>query len=232
MILIPLSIEKCIFASWFSATSVLSDPCTPTKSTLHFQISSTTALSELLTFQVPKSHNNFLSLGSFIQGIRPGPRLFWSFVTSLFFTMSCYPTSNPQTGGPPFVGCYLLLIQYIRSYRPSGGRLLQPHRRTLHALIFFLIRMVGGWVQSGSTRHVGHRMVYCTCSGWLWWWRIWWNEDWKENSKYSEKTCPNATSSTTNPTWPDPGSNSGRRVGKPATNRLSYGAAHAPCLSD
>jgi hypothetical protein len=28
-----------------------------------------------------------------------------------------------------------------------------------------------------------------------------------------------------NPTWPDPRLNSGRRVGKPATNRLSYGAA-------
>jgi hypothetical protein len=31
--------------------------------------------------------------------------------------------------------------------------------------------------------------------------------------------------STTNPTWPDPGSNPGRRGGKPATNRLSYDAA-------
>jgi hypothetical protein len=28
-----------------------------------------------------------------------------------------------------------------------------------------------------------------------------------------------------NPTWPDPGLNTGRRGGKPATNRLSYGAA-------
>jgi hypothetical protein len=28
-----------------------------------------------------------------------------------------------------------------------------------------------------------------------------------------------------NPTWPDPGLNPGRRVGKPAINRLSYGAA-------
>jgi hypothetical protein len=30
---------------------------------------------------------------------------------------------------------------------------------------------------------------------------------------------------TTNPTWPDPGLNPDRRGGKPATNRLSYGAA-------
>jgi hypothetical protein len=28
-----------------------------------------------------------------------------------------------------------------------------------------------------------------------------------------------------NPTWPDPGLNPRRRGGKPATNRLSYGAA-------
>jgi hypothetical protein len=39
--------------------------------------------------------------------------------------------------------------------------------------------------------------------------------------KYSEKTCPSATLSTTNPTWLNPGSNPGRRSGKPATNRLS-----------
>jgi hypothetical protein len=39
------------------------------------------------------------------------------------------------------------------------------------------------------------------------------------------ETCPSATLSTTIPTWPDPGSSPGRRDGKPATNRLSYGAA-------
>jgi hypothetical protein len=90
---------------------------------------------------------------------------------------------------------------------------------------FFLIRIVGGGVQTGSTRHVGHWMAYCNCPGWLWWWRIWWNEDRQGNPKYSEKTCPSATLSTTNPTWPDPGLNPRRRGGKPATNRLSYGAA-------
>jgi hypothetical protein len=70
-------------------------------------------------------------------------------------------------------------------------------------------------------------MVYCTCPWWLWWCRIWWNEDWQGKPKYSEKTCPSATLATTNPTWPDPDSNTGRRRGKPATNRLSYGAATA-----
>jgi hypothetical protein len=55
-------------------------------------------------------------------------------------------------------------------------------------------------------------LAYCTSP---WWW---WNEDWQGKPKYSEKTCPSATLSTTNPTWLDPGL-------KPATNRLSYGAA-------
>jgi hypothetical protein len=36
----------------------------------------------------------------------------------------------------------------------------------------------------------------------------------------SRHFCPSQ-----NPTWPDPGLNPGRRGGKPATNRLSYGAA-------
>jgi hypothetical protein len=84
---------------------------------------------------------------------------------------------------------------------------------------------VGGGVQAGSTRHVGHWMAYCTCPGWLWWWTIWWNEDGRGNRITQRILCSSATLSTTNPTWPDPGSNPGRRGGKPATNSLSYGAA-------
>jgi hypothetical protein len=91
---------------------------------------------------------------------------------------------------------------------------------------FFLIRIVRGGVQAGSTGHVGHWMACCTYPGWLWWWRILWNEDWQGKPKYSEKTCPSATLSTANPTWPHPGLNPGRRGGMPATNRLSYGAAN------
>jgi hypothetical protein len=53
-------------------------------------------------------------------------------------------------------------------------------------------------------------------------------EDWQGKSKYTEKICPSATLSTTDPTWPHPGVNPCRRDGKPATNRLSYGAA-LPC---
>jgi hypothetical protein len=51
------------------------------------------------------------------------------------------------------------------------------------------------------------------------------NENWQGKPKYSEKTCPSATLSTTNPTWPDLGLNPGRRGGKPATKRLSYETA-------
>jgi hypothetical protein len=44
--------------------------------------------------------------------------------------------------------------------------------------------------------------------------------------KYLEKTCPNATFSITNPTWPDLGSNLVHCGGKPAANHLSYGTAY------
>jgi hypothetical protein len=37
------------------------------------------------------------------------------------------------------------------------------------------------------------------------------------------ENLPNVTLSTTNPTWPDLGSNPDRRGGKPVTNRLGYG---------
>jgi hypothetical protein len=54
-------------------------------------------------------------------------------------------------------------------------------------------------------------------------WSNWWNEIWQGKPKYSEKTYPGATLSTTKfhmtrSRTPD------RSGGKPATNRLSYGA--------
>jgi hypothetical protein len=65
-----------------------------------------------------------------------------------------------------------------------------------------------------------------------WWlWRNWWNEDWQGELKYSEKTCPSDTLSTTNPTWLNPDLSQSRRDGKPATNRLNYGAARATSYS-
>jgi hypothetical protein len=53
--------------------------------------------------------------------------------------------------------------------------------------------------------------------GW-WVWSSGWNSQ-QGIPKYWEKTCPSATLSTINPTWPEPGSNPYRRCGKPATDR-------------
>jgi hypothetical protein len=90
---------------------------------------------------------------------------------------------------------------------------------------FFFNSHSGGWSPSWvhSARRPLNGLLYLP--RWLWWWRIWWNEDWRGKPKYSEKTCPSATLSTTNLTWPDLGSNPGLRGGKPATNRMAR-----PCL--
>jgi hypothetical protein len=42
----------------------------------------------------------------------------------------------------------------------------KPGRFSDQRNCFFLIRLVRGGVQTGSTRHVGHWMAYCTCPGW------------------------------------------------------------------
>jgi hypothetical protein len=47
----------------------------------------------------------------------------------------------------------------------------------------------------------------------------------EKNRSLGEKTCPSATLSTTNPIWTDPGSNPRLQSGRPATKRLSHGAA-------
>jgi hypothetical protein len=53
-------------------------------------------------------------------------------------------------------------------------------------------------------------------------WHNGWNA-WQRKPKCSDKTCPSAALSTTNPTWPETGSNLGHCGVKPRTNRLSYG---------
>jgi hypothetical protein len=87
----------------------------------------------------------------------------------------------------------------------------------------FLFLLGSDWV----SWHCGHYwpIVPAPDDRWWWLWWNWWNEDWQGKPKYSEKTWPSTSLSTTNPTWPDPGLNPGRRCGKPATNRLGYGAA-------
>jgi hypothetical protein len=46
-----------------------------------------------------------------------------------------------------------------------------------------------------------------------------------ENRSTRGKTCPSATLSTANPTCTDPGSNTGLRGERPATNRLKHGTS-------
>jgi hypothetical protein len=97
----------------------------------------------------------------------------------------------------------------------------------MHGPCFFLFLVGWDWV----SWYCGHYWptVPAPDDRWGWLWRNTWNEDWQGKPKYSEKTCPSATLSTKNLTWVDTGLNPGRRGGKPATNRLSYGAAR-PCF--
>jgi hypothetical protein len=91
-------------------------------------------------------------------------------------------------------------------------------------LVSFLI--FSGCGETESTWYVRHCWPIVPAPDDRWWlWSSWWNENWQGKPKDSEKPCPSATLSTTNPTWPDLGSNPGHRGGKPATNRLSYGTA-------
>jgi hypothetical protein len=121
--------------------------------------------------------------------------------------------SQPYLCPWPVIGIDLLLL-----YTNNLHSELQCHI-LIHIIdMFFLNSHSGGWGPSWvhSARRPLNGLLY-----WLWWWRICWNEDWQGKPKYSEKTCPSATLSTTNPTWPDPGG----RGGKPTTKRLIYGAA-------
>jgi hypothetical protein len=92
--------------------------------------------------------------------------------------------------------------------------------------IVFLFSFLG-WGETESTWYCGHYWPIVPAPDDRWWW-VWssrWNENWQGKPKYSDKICPSATLSTTNHTWPDLGSNPGRRCGKTATNRLSHDKA-------
>jgi hypothetical protein len=93
-------------------------------------------------------------------------------------------------------------------------------------IIFYIISWGGVRLSPLGTSATNCPIVPARDNRWWWWvWSCRWNKNWQGKPKYSEKTCSNATLSTTNPTWPDVGSDPGRRGGKPATNRLIYGRA-------
>jgi hypothetical protein len=100
----------------------------------------------------------------------------------------------------------------------SKQRIVQIH---LRFSLFLLFGLWGYW-------HCGHSMPIVPASGD--------NEDdcgekqmecrlAGETEVLGENLPRRHFCSSQNPTWPDPGLNPGRRGGKPATNRLSYGAA-------
>jgi hypothetical protein len=94
-----------------------------------------------------------------------------------------------------------------------------------------------GWGETESTWYTYHSWACCTSRaswwwwGWIWWqtdvWSRWRNENWHGNPKYSEKACPRTTSSTTNLTWSDLVSSTGRHGGKLRVNRSSHGTSQA-----
>jgi hypothetical protein len=121
---------------------------------------------------------------------------------------------------------YKLIYIYLRFGRkyclhPQGRRINRPS-----IYIFFLNFHSGGWSPNWvhSARRPFQSWPIVPAPGDCEDGEFWWNE-WQGKPKYSKKTCPGAILSTTNSIWPDPGLNLGRRGGKPATNRLSYGAA-------
>jgi hypothetical protein len=72
MVLIPLSIEQCVFFCWFGA-------CLPIKSNYFWIVPSKLSLENLHYVPHSKSHVHIPSLRSFIQRIHPGVRLFMHF---------------------------------------------------------------------------------------------------------------------------------------------------------
>jgi hypothetical protein len=85
---------------------------------------------------------------------------------------------------------------------------IQDKKQQTHCTVFFIASGVGL-----SPLYCGHFWPIVPAPDDRWGWLLgnWWNENWQGKPKYSKKTCPSATLSITNPTWPDPGSNPGRR---------------------
>jgi hypothetical protein len=88
-------------------------------------------------------------------------------------------TDDPTCGGclekdksATHILCDCEVIAYLR-FRHLGQYFLEPseyYDAPINEVLHFirsagLIRIVGGGVQTGSTRHVGHSLAYCTCPG-------------------------------------------------------------------
>ena len=107
--------------------------CKPTKSNLYLANSlaaaavNEPALYRLLTFQVLNLTSLFRCLAHTKVSVQVRGFVCEYYVTKYVLTGGVVSTSpNPQSGGPPLVGCPRLLIQYIRSYPPYPRPFLHP----------------------------------------------------------------------------------------------------------
>jgi hypothetical protein len=118
--------------------------------------------------------------------------------------------------------CYML---HSNKGLPHGGVLqAASHHKscTRHLVWFYFLGVRWDWMHLVS----GPLLAYCTSPGWQMMYveqAVGW--ELAVETEVLRENLPQCTLSTTNPTWPDLGSNRGRRGEKPATNRLSYGTA-------
>jgi hypothetical protein len=85
------------------------------------------------------------------------------------------------------------------------------------ASFFFLSLISWGGVRLSSPGTSGTNWPIVPVPHVRWVWSILWNENCQKTPNYSEKTCPSVTLSTTNPTWPESGSDPDSRSEKLAT---------------
>jgi hypothetical protein len=136
-----------------------------------------------------------------------------------------YRTSMPCMGFEPTIPAsqWPKTVHTLDSSDTVTGGVSNHLMIIIHAKIFLFYSHSGGWSPAGSTRQGGHwlalpRVIMMMEN--LMEWRLA-----GETEAVGEKNRHRVTLSTTNPTWQHPGSNPGRRGGKPTTNCLSYGAA-------
>jgi hypothetical protein len=128
MILIPISIEKCVFSCRFGATALTSDLLHSTKSILYLASSFETVIRESALYKLVTFHNpNLISiihcLGRLSKESIQVRGFVWFFATNLFFTVKglLAPTNKPEDH--PFsavCGClFNVLAATLHSWRPS-----------------------------------------------------------------------------------------------------------------